>query len=145
MKILMSVVQRPSSGMEDAMRSWHDKFRTLYRELVWVVKWEPGPGSGTRLSRLSRAAPRVSRGECGLAPLFHEGSKVCWHAVCVREREIGTRMQRSWVGQKGSRAKLRSRTEIESLVSLSHAHPTGTEPSPEPEPTLNQIIIFRYK
>jgi len=69
--------------MEDVMWSWHDESRTLNRELVWVVKWEPGPGRGTCLSRLLRAAPRVTRGECGLlAALLHEG-KICWHAVCV--------------------------------------------------------------
>ena len=88
---------KASSGMEDAMWSWHDESRTLNRELVWVVKWEPGPGSGTRLSRLSRAAPRVSRGECGLAPLLHEGNKVCWHAACVSVKSA----RRSLMGRKG--------------------------------------------
>ena len=93
------------------MWSWHDESRKLNRELVWVVKWELGPGSGTCLSRLSRAAPRVSRGECGLAPLLHEG-KVCWHAACG-EREIGEKFG----GAKSvSQTKLRSRTENESLV-----------------------------
>jgi len=77
------------------------KSRTLNRELVWVVKWEPGPRRGTCLLRLSLAAPWVSRGECGLDPLLHEG-KVCWHAVCVSE--ISTEdAQRSWVGKKQGR------------------------------------------